>query len=169
MSEIISALEIRLLNIEIYSHWMTTTPEYALVKYSSPRASYFRRSNSDAASDLIRVELLLDQGGICIDYDDFFPWLHDPTRTNPKDGKLVLQDNKSTLAFITPSRSTLSPLPPGHPFLKYYRHKFLSNYEIRPSSATAMSGSTKPNQKANNDSWADPRLPNGSISPAART
>ena len=144
MKEVRSDLKVQFLDIDIYPRWMSTlprTPDWSLVNWVLFEL-YFRRSNFGAASDLIRIQLLLDQGGIYVDHDDHIPWLHDPKRPiiqtkRTVDGKEVIDDAHyrgfryaafQDLDGVSPVNSFFAA-PPGHPFLKFYREKVLADYQ----------------------------------------
>lgn len=131
-------LEVRFLDIDVYPRWMATSPsapEYSLMNWILLEL-YFRGSNFGAASDLIRIQLLIDQGGIYVDHDDKIPWLHDPARVNAA-GRLVAPNGKYC-GFHYASQMTeegMSPVnsffatPPLHPFLRFYRQRVLADYD----------------------------------------
>ena len=85
VNETENPIKVHLLDTEVYPRWMkdSSKPEYKLVSWIFFEL-YMRGSNFGAASDMLRTQLLIDQGGLYVDHDDELVCMHDPaTVPNP--------------------------------------------------------------------------------------
>ena len=133
-------LPFRFLDLEKYPGWMLKAPrepESQLVEWIFAEL-YLRGSNFGAAGDMLRTQILFEEGGMYVDHDDLICRLHNPKHfpegdTGQHSAFISWPDYTGFKHSISEEKSEEATsgflaAPAHHPFLAYYRDRMLLSY-----------------------------------------